>query len=284
MIKTVFICIILLLLCSPCFAETLAEILFEDDFSVTPKISGTNNIIFTNNSAQVVNPTNGKQGYIISELITKQITDAWQNIAVTYETSQPWEPTEIYIRIVDENNNLIITLNTLNDNNKLDWSTNKKSISFGPPNEITTYDSIKLKADFVCSSGPSAPYYTPILYSWEVTGAEIPDPDSVRYTNIFIGAPSPLEINDEDSRIKFYYMFKKDCEATFKILDPNYNLVKTLFENETYSSGESLNTTWNGKNGNDIYVMSGVYIAILEVKNNDGTDSSPKPFVFGVVR
>ncbi len=270
MIKITFISIILLLLCSPCFAE----ILFEDDFKDQTKINTNNNIIIISNSARV---TNSGTNYLISIPIFRQTNQEWQELTLNFETPHPSGGSKLTIKISDQNNTTLKSeefdslLTTMNPTTE--------TITLSEPLSIKNAESIKLKAefDYGTSSGPL------ILYSWEVTGAEIPDPDPVRNTNAFIGAPSPLEINDEDSRIKFYYMFKKDCEATFEILDPNYNLVKTLFENKTYSSGESLNTTWNGKNGNEIYVMSGVYIAILKI-NNDGTEGSPDPFIFAVIR
>ena len=51
-----------------------------------------------------------------------------------------------------------------------------------------------------------------------------------------------------------------------------------------YTTGNYIETSWDGKNGNGIHCMSGVYIAKLTIVFDDGTSKVEDPFLFAIIR
>lgn len=248
-----------------------SQVIFRDDFNNENNITSKSNVIITNGKAYVSNISPGSIGYVMSILITKQSNQQWHKLITDYEITNNNPPyPKFTIKVLDKNTNELLSRDNNDDDiNNIDLT------------EIRTNNSIFLAAMFECNISTS----TPLFYSWEVTVSEIESSITTRHDDTFYGAPSPLKIDDTSSFIRLYYKnFKKDCSVTLKIYDTNYSLIRNITDKKRYSSGDNLNEKWNGKNGNNIQVMSGVYIAIIKIENTDGTSENPDPFIFAVIR
>ncbi len=159
---------------------------------------------------------------------------------------------------------------------------------------ITNQTSIKIQADFSTIAGT-----TSTLTSWAVTVTEPASGDPPADVGKFYGYPSPLIIESRESCMTFKYSTESSSElqgapitqpgkVTLTILDLNNNLVKTVCDNKQYPlsgfNSSYFEEKWDGKNGNGVAVMSGSYIAKLEIKYDDGTKSNIPTFVFAIIR
>ena len=146
-----------------------------------------------------------------------------------------------------------------------------------------TFSTIKLKAKLAKTPGGNK---RPILEFWKITAA--PKSKETKYepvrTGVFYGAPAPLKIKSSSDKIRFYYKLENNCWVTLKIYNINYKLVKIVQNEEYYSAGSNLDASWDGKNGIGQPVISGVYVAILEIKNENGDIEKLDPFSFAVIR
>jgi flagellar hook assembly protein FlgD len=99
------------------------------------------------------------------------------------------------------------------------------------------------------------------------------------------GDHNPFTIS-QDETMAFVYQASSDTEVTLKIYTIYGEPVKTLIDNKpvqngvTYDGTTNPNWKWDGKNGANREVSSGIYTAILTAK--DG--SQPPPFNFVVYK
>ncbi|MBU1076104.1 MAG: hypothetical protein KKH98_02345 [Spirochaetes bacterium] len=271
MSRSLFTLFIILVLVTSSFAYTL----FEDSFDDESKITFKTNIIVTNGS--VINPnwpSPPNTGYIFSTLVTRTTNEQWEFLISDYQitNSGPFPPPtfpKVTVKIYDQYTNELL-------------SSTEKTIDLSIYNNIKTNTSLLLKAVLNC--GFPGNEGTPILDSWKITANEVVRLNITPVHASFYGAPAPLKKDYNDSTIRFYYKIQKNCTVSLKIYDTNYNLIKNISTDKHYSAGDNLNETWDGKNGNNIQVMSGVYIAILKVENSDGSKESLDPFIFAVIR
>ncbi len=270
--KWMLVIILLVFITSSSYSETL----FIDDFNDETQIPSKSNIIIQGGNVFISNISASNKGYIMSILITRQSNEQWNLLTTDYEITNknpPYPHPKLIIKVLDKNTNELLSNQNPSQN---------KSINLANYNEIKINTSIISKAILDCESKG---YGTPILNSWEVSVNMIESSIITKHSNTFYGAPSPFKIDDTSSFIRLYYKdFKKNCSVTLKIYDTNYSLIRNITDKKRYSSGHSLNETWNGKNGNNVQVMSGVYVAVIKIKNTDGTSENPDPFIFAVIR
>jgi len=268
---------IFLILILTFFSYAYSEIIFEDDFDNKSKVSYYSNIIFTNSLVKLSNDSSISKGIIVSKKFSKTTNQKWNYIKVEYRTidNEPIVKTKITIQILNTNQNILYSVD-------LPQSKNIEIIDISTLN----FEEKTLMLKAILDTGIFGPPFTPLELSyWEMVtiGEEIQTNIPI-HPETFIGAPAPLKIDNASSKIRFYYTLKKDCSVTLKIYDTNYNLIKTILNNERYEGNTNLDAFWDGKNGNGIYVMSGAYIAIMTIKNDDGSEENIDPFVFAIIR
>ncbi len=277
----ILICISVVMISVPCL---YAEIRFSDDFSNTNKISYKSNIKITNGQAIMTNTGAGKKGILISTIITRASNETWDSLTANGNFTNS---TSIIISVLDTNNSYSNNLGMIDDSNP------KKT--FYKLSQYITNRSIKLKAKFVTPNISS-----PELTSWEVTVKDVISGEVPGDPKKFYGFPSPFIIESQVSLITFKYSTEsselqgapitktKPGKVTLTILDLNNNLVKTVCDNKQYPlsgfNSSWFGEEWDGKNGNGIAVMSGAYIAKLEITYDDGTKPNITPFRFAVIR
>lgn len=266
MLKKIYICIIVLLISSPLYSTTV----FSDTFDNTNKISFRSNAGIQSGNLIITNLAANNYGTASSIFFTRETNEDWKTLTVNYTITN------------DIPYNAKLTTFILDENNQTLFSSSDKTIILS--DKINLKEKTKLKLKALLFTGSAGKTGTPLLHSWEVTISKKIARNITPIHASFYAAPSPLKITDSTSQTRFYYKIKKNCKATLKIYDTNYNLIITKAENENYSTDSYLNITWDGKNGNNVPVISGVYIAILKINNDDGTKDNPDPFIFAVIR
>ncbi len=238
--------------------------IFTDGFTNLNGLSAHSNVKITNifSTNYLTTSNSPGNGYAISTNIVLNPDKQWYYLYFDY----------LYVGVVGRASFSIYILKP--DDSQIAYTTNSPySISH------VTSKTIKLKATF-SSSGSKKP----ILDFWKITAepkASVSEYTPI-YKGIFYGAPAPFKIGS--SPMRFYYTFSKNCSVTLKIYDLNYRLVKTVQKDMHYAVKDNLGAVWDGKNGDGYTVLSGVYIAILEITNDDGTTEKMDPFSFAVVR
>ena len=91
---------------------------------------------------------------------------------------------------------------------------------------------------------------------------------------VFFAAPNPVKMSESDATIHFYYEpgFSDACSVTLEIYTIYGELVKTLLKDQSFSVNQTLSETWDGKNGSNLLVASGIYSAVLTIKYSSGQD------------
>lgn len=267
----VSVVVLLLLIEYHISAQTIT--IFTDNFANFSKISASNNIIVAITNVVLKNYTPGSNGFLISKTITKATNEKWLNLNVYYKITNtlPFSLPSINLMISDTNNLVQLYPNTAMSSSSLDLTT---------INPLSPYNNIKLK--FTLIAGQSGNPGTPILQSYSVTVNKVnPSLSNQTLNSGFYGVPSPLLLAQTPS-IRFYYAFSTATKVNLKIYDTNYNLIKNILLNQSYATGTTLDATWDGKNGNNNKVMSGVYIAVFDLSTSTGT--STQTFKFAIIR
>jgi len=250
---------------------------FTNSFTNDNKIDTYTNLEMTNIGGNYyVVLSNGNwtsNGNMISQNIRLSNGYQWEYLIFDYSfitNGFAGPPADFYIDVLKSDNTVLIS--TITDRQY--------------PLTNITESTIKLRAKFIASPVGNK---SAILDFWKITiKPKEKEKTTVseyepKYKDRFYGAPAPFKIGAAE-KIRFYYEFKKDCKITLKIYDVNYRLVRIIKNGEYYSAHENLDATWNGKNGAGYFVMSGVYVAVLEIENDDGSTEKPDPFVFAVIK
>lgn len=267
------ILLVILMLCV--YQKSYSRTLIFEDFNDESRISFKSNISITNSNVILSNfSLGGETGYCISSNIIKPYNTKWDMLFLNYFITNFTFPPAI-----PKFNLIILNQDKTVLSGPYEFFYNSvNSIDLGLINSLNDLNVIKLKILLYC--GTSGNKATPKINSYEITINDIQTNTFTSKNKGLTGAPSPFKV-DNNSFIRFYYKFEKDCNASLKIYDTNYNMIKVIFENQIFRSGSDLDGTWDGKNGNNVKVLSGVYIAILEI---DGSTSGVDPFIFALIR
>jgi len=253
--------------------------IFTDGFtnSITndKKIISYSNVKATNVSGWGISLSNwGEPGYIISTNIILPKGYEWESLIymwsiLTQVGAGPLNP-KLNIQILDITNNIITNISFANEG-RIVFSINK-----------ITNSEIKLRAQF--SNAPSG-NKSPFLDYWILTIRKRYTPEPYEPFNVgkFYGAPSPFKIS-EGKEMRFYYKVEEESYITIKIFDNDYNLVKIINNRRHYNLGSNIDAAWDGKNECGVKVMSGVYIAVMEIERIDGSKRKIEPFIFSVIK
>lgn len=274
--KCLFILCVLL-----CASSLSAMPLVFDDLTNAGRISYKSNILITGGMAMIsnwwTNSAAADTGYLITMPITKPQSNLWNLLVLNYQITNTMGPLPPKPKI---------TLMILATNNFQLYNADNPPVPLNlqTVGGLLDYNSLILK--IYLKEMNTGNQGTPLVNSYEVTVTNLPSVNAAELKNVsikFYAAPAPLRI-ENSSATRFYYRFARDCTADLLIYDTNYNLVRKVSEGKPYTAGSYLDAVWDAKNGAGLNVISGVYIAILEIKNSDGSKESPDPFAFAVIR
>ncbi|MDD5066612.1 MAG: hypothetical protein PHF84_06150, partial [bacterium] len=218
-----------------------AKVLFNDDFTDTGKISYRTNIRISGSSAIVSNVLSGLSWPLSTVAITKKSNETWDvlnlSYAITNQLPLPATIPDITVFVLDSSRNI------LNGAGQKFRKTSGTSMDLKLISNLMLHNTILLRMMLYCGSGNIG---TPVLNSYEIIVTE--SETNVSYTpkNVsfsFYAAPAPLRL-DESSMTRFYCRFTKSCTATLKIYDTNYNLVRNVLANKSFSGDSDLDAVW----------------------------------------